>query len=140
MIILARRALDQSNGAMFLNRKLIVQLSTSRFRPQPKETNISISQPPKQLMIMNAPSPSSSINYHHSTEGQQSTPQYNYSDLNYDLMTQPSSSPIVNNPNFFHPSETTNYYSPYSNDRMTPSSLKLNHIKLNKPIKTGNSN
>lgn len=41
--ISARRALEQSNGAMFLNRKLIVQLSTSRFRPQPKEpTNHSL--------------------------------------------------------------------------------------------------
>jgi hypothetical protein len=47
---------------MFLNRKLIVQLSTSRFRPQPKEINNSLSQPPKQLMIM--PTSSSSIAYH----------------------------------------------------------------------------
>ena len=37
---------------MFLNRKLIVQLSTSRFRPQPKEANNSLTQPPKQLMVM----------------------------------------------------------------------------------------
>jgi RNA recognition motif-containing protein len=59
----ARRALDQSNGAMFLNRKLIVQLSTSRFRPQPKETSNSLSQPPKQLMVMGTPA--SSIAYHH---------------------------------------------------------------------------
>jgi hypothetical protein len=57
---------------MFLNRKLIVQLSTSRFRPQPKETNNSIPQPPKQLMIMNTPS-SSSIPYHHLTNGGGST-------------------------------------------------------------------
>ena len=71
MKFLARRALDQSNGAMFLNRKLIVQLSTSRFRPQPKETNNSIPQPPKQLMIMN--NPSSSIPYHHLTNGGGST-------------------------------------------------------------------
>jgi hypothetical protein len=62
---LARRALDQSNGAMFLNRKLIVQLSTSRFRPQPKETNNLITQPPKQLMIMPT--------YHHLTNGGGST-------------------------------------------------------------------
>ncbi|CAF0824449.1 unnamed protein product [Didymodactylos carnosus] len=33
----AKRALEQANGALFLNRKLIVQLSTSRFRPNPKE-------------------------------------------------------------------------------------------------------
>ncbi|CAF0789726.1 unnamed protein product [Didymodactylos carnosus] len=33
----AKRALEQSNGALFLNRKLIVQVSTSRFRPNPKE-------------------------------------------------------------------------------------------------------
>lgn len=59
---LARRALDQSNGAMFLNRKLIVQLSTSRFRPQPKETNNSLSQLPKQLMVITPPP--SSIAYH----------------------------------------------------------------------------
>ena len=50
---------------MFLNRKLIVQLSTSRFRPQPKETNNSISQPPKQLMVMPT--------YHHLTNGGGST-------------------------------------------------------------------
>jgi hypothetical protein len=37
---------------MFLNRKLIVQLSTSRFRPQPKETNNSLTQPIKHLMVM----------------------------------------------------------------------------------------
>jgi hypothetical protein len=52
---------------MFLNRKLIVQLSTSRFRPQPKETNNSTPQPPKQLMVMNPPS--SSVAYHHLTNG-----------------------------------------------------------------------
>ncbi|CAF4894540.1 unnamed protein product, partial [Rotaria socialis] len=63
----ARRALDQSNGAMFLNRKLIVQLSTSRFRPQPKEAGTSIAQPPKQLMVMT--NPSSSMNYHNFTNG-----------------------------------------------------------------------
>jgi hypothetical protein len=71
---LARRALDQSNGAMFLNRKLIVQLSTSRFRPQPKETNNSITQPPKQLMVMATPSSSSSsMAYHHLNNGGGST-------------------------------------------------------------------
>ena len=43
---------------MFLNRKLIVQLSTSRFRPQPKEMNNSMSQQPKQLMVLDIPSPS----------------------------------------------------------------------------------
>jgi hypothetical protein len=56
---------------MFLNRKLIVQLSTSRFRPQPKETNNSVSQPPKQLMIMATSSPS--IAYHHLSNGGGST-------------------------------------------------------------------
>ena len=73
---LARRALDQSNGAMFLNRKLIVQLSTSRFRPQPKEINNSLSQAPKQLMVMTTPpssSSSSSIAYHHLPNGGGST-------------------------------------------------------------------
>jgi hypothetical protein len=140
---------------MFLNRKLIVQLSTSRFRPQPKETNPPISQVPQQLMIMNTPSPSS---YHHSTGGskaqQQSTsltPQYTYSDLNYDMMTstnlrpQSSSPPIPENQNYFRPpsplsQDMTNYYSTYSNlpiDRMTPSATKMNHMKLNKNIKAG---
>jgi len=149
---LARRALDQSNGAMFLNRKLIVQLSTSRFRPQPKETNISISQTPKQLMIMDAPT------YQHHPNGgstilkqQQSTPitsQYNYSDLNYDMMTSTNlhqQSSIPDNQNFFHPPSPSsqnmnNYYSNVPMDRMTPSSLKINHMKINKTIKTGNFN
>lgn len=60
----ARRALDQSNGAMFLNRKLIVQLSTSRFRPQPKEANHFGSKP-----LITGDIPSSSIAYHHLTHG-----------------------------------------------------------------------
>ncbi|CAF3619076.1 unnamed protein product [Rotaria sordida] len=117
----ARRALDQSNGAMFLNRKLIVQLSTSRFRPQPKEINNAISQQPKQLMVM--ANPSSSINYHNFTNGnhtgggstiqnqqQQSntlTQQYP-NELNFDMMTSynpqhslSSSSPIQDGNNFF---------------------------------------
>jgi hypothetical protein len=145
--ILARRALDQSNGAMFLNRKLIVQLSTSRFRPQPKEINTSISQPTKQpLMIMSAPSSSSPIPYHHPTGGlkqqqQQSTP-LTY----YNMMTSTKSLP--DNPNIFHPpsplsQDINNYYSQYSNvsiDRMTPTSLKMNHMRINKNIKSGNFN
>ncbi|CAF0919427.1 unnamed protein product [Rotaria sp. Silwood1] len=122
----ARRALDQSNGAMFLNRKLIVQLSTSRFRPQPKETNNSMSQQPKQLMIMaNLPPPSSSsINYQNFTNGnntgggstiknqqQQSnslTQQYP-NELNYDMITSYnpqqslSCSPPIQDGNIFFP-------------------------------------
>ena len=66
---LARRALDQSNGAMFLNRKLIVQLSTSRFRPQPKEAGNPLAQTPKQLMVMTSPSSPSALAYHHLTNG-----------------------------------------------------------------------
>lgn len=67
---LARRALDQSNGAMFLNRKLIVQLSTSRFRPQPKEANHALAPTPKQLMVMGSPTSSSSaLAFHHLTNG-----------------------------------------------------------------------
>lgn len=54
---------------MFLNRKLIVQLSTSRFRPQPKEMNNSIAQTPKQLMTMNNSSSSPSMNYHNFPNG-----------------------------------------------------------------------
>ncbi|CAF0781138.1 unnamed protein product [Adineta ricciae] len=115
----ARRALDQSNGAMFLNRKLIVQLSTSRFRPQPKEANNSLSQPPKQLMVMPTPpspsSSSSSVAYHHLTNGggsttkQQQQPntltqQYS-NEVNYDMLTgydaQQSSSPLPERPNYF---------------------------------------
>ncbi|CAF0962349.1 unnamed protein product [Rotaria sordida] len=152
----ARRALDQSNGAMFLNRKLIVQLSTSRFRPQPKESNNSISQSPKKLMIM---SPSSSIAYHNSTGGlntiqqQQSTllpQQYTYSESNYDMMTSngfhsQSSSSILENQNLYRSlsplsQDMNNYYSQYSTipiDQMTPASLlKTNHIKSNKNLKT----
>ena len=146
---------------MFLNRKLIVQLSTSRFRPQPKESNTPISPTPQQLMIMNGPLSSSSppIPYHHATGGsktqQQSTPQYHYPDLNYEMMTsthsrlQSSSSPIPDNSNMFRPpsplsQDMSNYYSQYSNiplDRMTPSATtKLNHMKLNKMMKTGKSN
>ncbi|CAF2963524.1 unnamed protein product [Rotaria sp. Silwood2] len=158
----ARRALEQSNGAMFLNRKLIVQLSTSRFRPQPKESNTSIPQSPKKLMIMNAPSSSSSIIYHNPTGGsntikqQQSTPltqQYTYSETNYDMMTsnglhQQSSSPIISeNQNLYRSlsplsQDMNNYYSQYSSipiDEMTASSsssLKTNHIKSNKNLKT----
>ena len=64
LLFKARRALDQSNGAMFLNRKLIVQLSTSRFRPQPKEANHFGSKP-----LITGEIPSSSIAYHHLTHG-----------------------------------------------------------------------
>ena len=39
---LARRAFEQANGAMFLNRKLMVQFSTSRFRLQPKDNTASV--------------------------------------------------------------------------------------------------
>jgi hypothetical protein len=139
----ARRALDQSNGAMFLNRKLIVQLSTSRFRPQPKEINTS----PKQLMIMNTSS------YHQPLKQQQSNPlpsQYTYTEFNYDLMPsndpRQQSSPISDNQNIFRSSsplaqDMNNYYSNVpSIDRMTPSPLKVNHMKSNKTFKTGNSN
>ncbi|CAF2399637.1 unnamed protein product [Rotaria sp. Silwood2] len=120
----ARRALDQSNGAMFLNRKLIVQLSTSRFRPQPKEINNSISQQPKQLMVMaNPPPPSSSINYQNFTNGnntgggstiknqqqQSNTLAQQYpNELNYDMITSYNpqhslscSSPVQDGNNFF---------------------------------------
>ncbi|CAF1276252.1 unnamed protein product [Adineta steineri] len=118
----ARRALDQSNGAMFLNRKLIVQLSTSRFRPQPKEATNPLSQPPKQLMVMTNPS-SSSVAYHHLTNGggstikqqqqqqqqqQQPNPltqQYS-NEVNYDMMTgynPQCSSPILQDGNNFFP-------------------------------------
>ncbi|CAF2134547.1 unnamed protein product [Rotaria magnacalcarata] len=119
----ARRALDQSNGAMFLNRKLIVQLSTSRFRPQPKEAGTSIAQPPKQLMVM--ANPSSSMNYHNFTNGnnngggstiksQQQQQQSNTliqqypNELNYDMLTSyntqnqlPCSSSVQDGHNFF---------------------------------------
>ncbi|CAF0920999.1 unnamed protein product [Adineta steineri] len=149
----ARRALDQSNGAMFLNRKLIVQLSTSRFRPQPKELNTSLNQLPEQLMIMDT---SSSIPYHHTNlnqQQQQSTsliPQYTYPEL---LMTsagfrQQSSSPISDNHNFFRPTspitqDINNYYSQYSNispDQIPSLPLKINPIKPNKTIKTDMGN
>jgi RNA recognition motif-containing protein len=110
----ARRALDQSNGAIFLNRKLIVQLSTSRFRPQPKEINTS----PKQLMVL---------------KQQQSTPsQYTYSEFNYDII--PSSSPPISDNH--SSSLSQDYYSNMLIDRMTPSALKLNHMKSNKTLKT----
>jgi len=128
---LARRALDQSNGAMFLNRKLIVQLSTSRFRPQPKEINSLISQPPKQLIIMSAPS------YHHPTGGSTILKEQQY---NYDMMTSTKSlSPISDNQNFFRPpsplsQDMNNYYSQYSNLSTTSS------LKINKNIKAGNFN
>jgi len=108
---LARRALDQSNGAMFLNRKLIVQLSTSRFRPQPKESNNSS---PKQLMIM-------------PYQQQQQQQQLNTVPSQYfDMMPPIDPSP----PNFFRPpspltQEMNNYYS---------------NMKLNKALKTGNFN
>ncbi|CAF3330310.1 unnamed protein product [Rotaria socialis] len=155
----ARRALDQSNGAMFLNRKLIVQLSTSRFRPQPKESNTAIPQSPKKLMISTSPS---SIAYHHSNglpttiapqQLTQHPQQFTYSENNnnnnnYDMMTsnglhQQSSSPLLENQNLFRSlsplsQEMNNYYSQYSNmpmDRMTPS-LKINNIKANKSLKT----
>lgn len=107
---LARRALDQSNGAMFLNRKLIVQLSTSRFRPQPKESNNSS---PKQLMIM--------------PYQQQQQQQLNAVPSQYfDMMPPIDPSP----PSFFRPpspltQEMNNYYSA---------------MKLNKALKTGNFN
>ncbi|CAF3653571.1 unnamed protein product [Adineta steineri] len=147
----ARRALDQSNGAMFLNRKLIVQLSTSRFRPQPKELNTSLNQLPEQLMIMDT---SSSVPYHHTNINQQQStsliPQYAYPEL---LMTsagfrQQSSSPISDNHNFFRPTspitqDINNYYSQYSNispDQIPSLPLKINPIKPNKTIKTDMGN
>jgi len=86
LFVLARRALDQSNGAMFLNRKLIVQLSTSRFRPQPKETNNSLSQPPKQLMVM-------PTYHHHLTNGGGSTLHQQQQQPN--TLTQPYPNGIV---------------------------------------------
>lgn len=158
--ILARRALDQSNGAMFLNRKLIVQLSTSRFRPQPKETINLLSQSSKKLMGGSI-SPSS-IPYQQSNgmsttiKQQQSTPQqFNYTENNnYDMMTtnglnqqQSSSSSLTENSNLFRSlsplaQDMNNYYSQYLNmptDRMT-SSLKVNNMKSSKQLKTGNSN
>jgi hypothetical protein len=136
---------------MFLNRKLIVQLSTSRFRPQPKEGNTSLPQPPEKLMIVDA---SSSIPYHPTNLPQQQStllpPQYTYPEL---LMTstglhQQSLSPTSDSHNFFRPpspssQDINNYYSQYSNistDRMIPLPLKINHMKLNKTIKTGNCN
>ena len=153
---LARRALEQSNGAMFLNRKLIVQLSTSRFRPQPKEGNSSMPLTPQQLMMSNGSYP----HHHHATGGSKNeqqfsplTPQYHYSDLNYDLMTstnhRPPSSPpppIPENSNLFRPpsplsQDLSDYYSQYSSiplDRMTTAN-KLNAMKLNKPMKAGMS-
>lgn len=149
---LARRALEQSNGAMFLNRKLIVQLSTSRFRPQPKESTNSMSMTPQQLMMSNGSYP------HHSTEVSKNpqqqqysplTPQYPYADLNCDLMTstnhRSSSSPsaMTENSNLFRPpsplsQDLAEYYSQYSLDRMTTVN-KLNAMKLNKPMKSGMS-
>ena len=146
---------------MFLNRKLIVQLSTSRFRPQPKESTPSL---PQQLMIMSSPSsssPPSSLPYHQSPGGsqvhqQQSTPlptHFTYSDLNYEMMTstnlpsQSSSSPppppppLPDNSNYFS-QDMTHFYSQYANgpiDPMISTASKMNQIKLNKPIKTGNS-
>ncbi len=98
---------------------------------------------------MNAPS------YHHTNGGskaqQQSTsltPPYAYSDLNYDMMTstslRPQSSspppPLPDNSNYSSLSQDmSNYYSAYSNDRMTPSVNKMNHMKLTKSLKAGKS-
>jgi len=116
---------------MFLNRKLIVQLSTSRFRPQPKEVNSLVSQPIKQLIIMDPPS------YHHSTGGSTTLKQQQY---NYDMMTSTKSlSPISDNQNFFRPpsplsQDMNNYYSQYSNLSTTSS------LKINKNVKAGNFN
>ena len=137
MKLLARRALDQSNGALFLNRKLIVQLSTSRFRPQPKEmTPTTISPPPKQLMMMNSPpssSSSSSIIYQRSPGGSNPLPpQFNYEMLTSTNLRQ--SSPISDTHNYFRPpSPLSDYYSNLS-------IVKSNHMKLNKTLKTGISN
>ena len=157
--VVARRALDQSNGAMFLNRKLIVQLSTSRFRPQPKDMSASsLSQPAKQLMGMG----SSSSPYHHLTNGeslngkqqqqQQATSlssQYPFSDFNYELMTlnqhrQPSSptsdsNPFLSSNTYRAPSPVASQYSSELLDQLTASSLKPNPIKSNKLMKTGMS-
>ncbi len=68
---------------MFLNRKLIVQLSTSRFRPQPKETNNSLTQPPKQLMVMPT--------YHHhlNNEGGSTLHQQQQQQQQPNTLTQP---------------------------------------------------
>ncbi|UJR09666.1 hypothetical protein I4U23_013900 [Adineta vaga] len=141
----ARRALDQSNGAMFLNRKLIVQLSTSRFRPQPKEIHTSISQPPEQLMLLD---PSSSLPYHHANLSQQhSYPELlmtTTNGLHQQSSSSSSSSPASENYKFFRPpspltQDMTSHYSQYMNlpiDQMTALALKTNHMKLNKTIKT----
>jgi hypothetical protein len=137
---------------MFLNRKLIVQLSTSRFRPQPKEVPTSIPQAPKQLMMMDAPS------YHHLTNGGSTTlnqqqpstsltPQYTYPEVNYDMMTlnghhQHSSSPIPDNNNSFFPN-TYRSSSPLSQDINNYYSMPIDrslNINPMKTTKTGNSN
>ncbi|UJR36432.1 hypothetical protein I4U23_029155 [Adineta vaga] len=158
----ARRALDQSNGAMFLNRKLIVQLSTSRFRPQPKEANNSLAQPPKQLMVMSTPpssSSSSSITYQHlpngggSTNNQQQQQQPNTltqqypNEVNYDMLAgynAQHSSAVSDGNNFFSntyrpPSpfylsqEMNNgYYSQYPNLSMDRMTPSPLSVQLNK--------
>lgn len=101
ILCLARRALEQSNGAMFLNRKLIVQLSTSRFRPQPKETNNSTSQPPKQLMVIPT--------YHHLNNGGGST-------LNQSQQQQQQ--------------EPTTLPQPYPNGKLSNMFLSLIHVRF----------
>ena len=106
---LARRALEQSNGAMFLNRKLIVQFSTSRFRPQPKESTTN------NLSSIEHPKPS----------------QYSHSDMNFDL-TGNNMNPQVNESNRFYANEFRPASPPIEQH-------KINNVKANKSIKNGKS-
>lgn len=152
---------------MFLNRKLIVQLSTSRFRPQPKEMNNFLSKP----LINQGTTPSTSMSYPHlnnpndgGTNGSSSTlalTQFSSLDVNFDAMTNfnaQHSSPLTGANNYFstnfrppsppfHNSSqdiTSAFYSPYHSlppiDRMTPSPLSMPSNKFNpmmKSTKTG---
>lgn len=56
--LVARRALEQANGALFLNRKLLVQLSTSRFRLQPKDQSVPCSSSSSSSSSSHPSSPS----------------------------------------------------------------------------------